>query len=268
MADAKYQTLSEFIEHPFGSSGSMQTDRRLAHIYQEMNSAGEIVMAHMTMIENSYYYHLQLPSESQKKQGNEYAYDVVIRFFPDNPSVIKEDHLRNYKIQFYSNSPSFMYQYAYLYHKNGFLIEELYGKTDTDFINKPPTKRNPDMKVNYDKSIYVVCRYLADRQFRWLFKHGPITQRKVPVNRFFREISDFNSVKFDQALFAEERRLEKELDKKAVKDAEKEENNGKKKPQLSSVKNKVTTGINVKKKITATKKTAKIIRGRKTTRRK
>lgn len=270
MAEPKYQTLSEFIQRPFGSSSPMGNDTKYAAIYQKMNSADEISFVAMAMIENSYYYHLQLPSESQQKQGNAYSYDVVIRFFTNDPSIMKEDHIRNYKIQFYSNSPSFIYNYAYLYHKNGFLIEEMYGKTDTEYINKPPTKRNPNMNMNYDKSIYVVCRFLADRQFRWLVKHGPAVQKKVSPQRFFRNIADFNTVKFDQALFSEEKKLAKELDKKAEDKERKSAENGKIKPGLTAG-NTTKKGITIKPKITAMRRTtklAKIVRPGRSTRKK
>ena len=144
-------------------------------------------------------------------------YDVVIRFFTDNPEVAKQNHLRNYFIQFFSNSPSFMYQYAYLYNKEGFLIEALYNKLDPGYIDTPPEKTNKDMVMGYDKSIYFACRFLTDKKFRYLEKGGFGAFKKKTSSNFFREVSDFRSIKLDQQIMSEEKKLSKVLDSKSPK---------------------------------------------------
>ena len=149
----KYQTLSGFLFSPFHGKEDLQKDTEYNSKYISFISENRIRIVAMCIIEDSYYIHLKVPSESQKQVG--YEYDVVIRFFTDNPEVLKHQHLRSYYVQFFSNSPSFMYQYAYLYNQSGYLINALYDKIDAEYINTPPQKTNSSMKMSYDKSIYL-----------------------------------------------------------------------------------------------------------------
>lgn len=209
---SKYQTLEGFLFSPFHKTEShKQKDLDYDTKYRSYINENKISIAGMCEIEDSVFIHVKVPSESQ----NNYSYDVIIRFFSTDPLIINQNHLRNYYIQFFSNSPSFMYQYAYVYNQEGFLIEALYDKLDPDYIDKPPEKANASMTLSYDKSIYFACRYLSDNKFRYLDKNGVITRKKKPSNKFFRDISDFKSVKFDQYVLAEEKKLSKQLEKKS-----------------------------------------------------
>jgi hypothetical protein len=266
MATTKYQTLEDFLRSPFHKTQVHHAkNKEYDDKYNKFLIDNKIVVAGMTVVENSYFIHIKIPSESRSKDGQEYSYDVIIRFFTTDPEVMNEKHLRNYHIQFFSNSPSFMYQYAYLYNKEGFLIQALYSKLDADYIDKAPEKTNAEMKLSYDKSIYFACKFLCESKFKYLQKHGVITIKKKPSSKFFRDISDFKSVKFDSYLLAEEKKLTKELDKhnsfaKKMHEKEKERNAGKKTAtkntsQVSSV-NKVQKKTGKPKVTSGTKKTA------------
>lgn len=200
----RYQTLSGFLIAPFNKK-NVEKDNTFNSKYRLFVSSNKIKVHATCIIEDSYYIHIKVPSESNKDK--DYLYDVVIRFFTDNPEVLKQNSLRNYYIQFFSNSPSFMYQYAYLYNQEGFLIKALYDKLDADYIDIPPTKTNSEMIASYDKSIYFACRYLSENMFRYLNKKGHLLIKKVTKEKFFSNISDFKSVKFDQTLINEEKKL-------------------------------------------------------------
>lgn len=208
---SKYQTLTDFLLSPFHSKGEKLKDTTYETKYRASASNNEIQLFAMCIIGDSYYLHVKVPSESKKSSG--YKYDVIIRFFPPNDEVSKQTHIRNYYIQFFSNSPSFMYQFAYVYKQEGFLIETLYDKLDPDYIDTPPDKTNADRNLSYDKSIYFACKFLSDKKFRILEKNGPLTMKKVSEKKFFSNINDFRSIKVDQTLINEERKLAKELDK-------------------------------------------------------
>lgn len=209
----KYQTLSGFLLSPFHNSGNLERDVTYDSKYRSFVSTNKIRVFAMCVIEDSYYIHIKVPSESQKNGA--YEYDVVIRFFTDKPEIKSQPNLRSYYIQFFSNSPSFMYQYAYLYNKEGFLIEALYNKLDVDYIDTPPEKTNSSMTKTYDKSIYFACRFLSEKKFRYLDKKGHILSKEVDKSKFFSNISDFKSVKLDQSLMAEEKKLSNLIKQKA-----------------------------------------------------
>lgn len=232
----KYQTISDFLAMPFHKPSDLQKDVTYETKYRSMVAGDRIKYNGFCEVEDSFYLHVKIPSESQK-DGN-YMYDVVIRFFTDNPEVAREKHLRNYFIQFFSNSPSFMYQYAYLYNKEGFLIEALYDKLDPDYIDTPPEKTNKNMVMGYDKSIYFACKFLTDKKFRYLEKGGFGSLKKKNSSTFFREISDFRSIKLDQQIMSEEKKLSRVLDSKS--------------PKQRKIANNSSSGIHKKQAVTST----------------
>lgn len=206
----KYQTIGEFMYSPFGDSNSMDKNIKYAQLYEDFVKHLKIYVAGFTVIGESYYVHVRVPSESNK--DGKYEYDVVIKFFTDKPELKKTISLRQYYMQFFSNSPGFIYRYAALYKKHDYLIKEVYDKLDPEYADVMPEKTNADMQVSYDKSIYFACKYLSDGRFKYLNKIGHLGRRKKTPERFFADISDFKSVKFDQDLMNAEKKLRKDIE--------------------------------------------------------
>jgi len=221
-----------------------EVDKTYNTRYQKFLSDGTIKPIASTVISDAYYVHVSIPSQSSKGIVH---YDVVIRFFPETPEVATENNLFNYKVQFFSNSPSFMYQYAYLYKKNGYLIDALYKKLDADYINVPPEKTNKSMTLGCDISLYCACKFLSAKDSRILFKDGVIKNIEIPSDKFFRQISDFKSVRFDQSVIAAEKKLSKVLDDRSPKRRHKPEE------KVNTKK----TGIHVKEKKKSTTSTTR-----------
>lgn len=213
----KYQTLQDFLRTPFGSTSSNPNLAKYNSSY--LANKNKIILNGLTKIEDSFYYHIKIPSESQK-DGNVY-YDVVIRFFTDKPSVKLSSSLREYYIQFFSNSPSFIYNYAVLYKNNGFLIDTLYTKLDPRYFDKLPTKTNSKLELSYDKSIYLACRFLNENTFKVLNKVGAVFTKKIRPNEFFKEIKDFQTIQIENELLSLEKKAIKDFDKSLNKEEEK-----------------------------------------------
>lgn len=208
---ARYQTLEKFLQQPFGSANA---DRTKLQKYSQMYSENtqKIELYSHTKIEDSYYFHVKIPSESNKDQ--KVYYDVIIRFFTNDDRIKKSSSLNEYYIQFFSNSPGFIYNYAVLYKQNGFLIEQLYTKMDPQYFNKLPVKTNKKLDLSYDKSIYFACRFLVEHRFRVLSKIGShLGGKSLSPQQFFQGIKDFQTVKMEQDLISLERKANKELDK-------------------------------------------------------
>ena len=206
----KYQTLSEFVLRPFGKASDVNKDATYGKKYTELTRQGQIQLVAVANVESSYYFHIKIPSESQKNKN--YKYDVVIRFFTVDLVMLDHPDLIGYYIQFFSNSPSFIYKYAYVYKQNGFLIEDLFEKLDGDYEDIPPTKTNPNQVMSYDKSIYCAARYLHETRFRNLTKKGVLLSKLIRPEKFFRDIADFQAIRFDQSIIAEEKKLKRELE--------------------------------------------------------
>lgn len=207
----KYQTLDQFLFNPFGMHNSNITKARELDVLYE-KERDKIKLIAYTIVEDSYFFHVKIPSKSQKSD-NVY-HDVVIRFFTDNPELLKSTHIRDYYIQFFSNSPGFIYKYAVLYKKYDYLIEFLYDKLDPEYFDKLPKNIEKEMDLSFDKSIYYACRYLSERRFRVLNKVGIGIGRKLKPDVFFKGITDFKTVTLNTEL--------RNLSKSSLKKLEKE----------------------------------------------
>ena len=206
--DTPYQTIGEFLNSPFGSKDRSNTER-FDQSYQKMVNAKTLYAENYTEVDGSYFIHVKVPSES--KPG--LWYDVVIQFFPANKEMEKTMNLGNYYIQFFSNSPSFIYQYAALYRLYGYLIDSLYEKTDMEHSLILPEKANPNFKMSYDKSIYLACKLLKDNQFTYLRKNGIKFLKYEKWDKFLRSIKEFELAEADAELYSLEKDVKKETEK-------------------------------------------------------
>lgn len=245
------QRLSDFLVKPFGTPVSSKELSDLNAKYSMLALSSGVKLHAVCVVEDSYYYHIKVDSSSQKSGRGNYQYDVIVRFFTDSPQVEKEHTLDNYFVQFYSNSPSFMYTYAYVYKQNGYLIDALYNKLDPDYIDTPPAKTNASERLCYDKSIYSACRYLMDKRNHILVKNGTIRLKMKSPLSFFAGINDFRSTKMDRAIISEEKKLSKNLKKEKPNNTSNK--NEKKTSSISTFKDKEDRGIRKVAKITGIK---------------
>ena len=100
-------------------------------------------------------FHVRVPSEEYK--FNKLHYDVLFKIEND-PS--QRYSMRN--VKFFSNSPSFIYTYAYVYYHDDIMIDEFASKLPILAITVPPEVRNPVESLGYEKSTYIAARYLID----------------------------------------------------------------------------------------------------------
>lgn len=220
MEDTLYQTLEEFIGAPFGVPDP-DTYKRLSDKYRQ--NIGKIKLHGCIEYEKTFMLHIKIPSES--KPGA--TYDVVIQFLPGDDSLESESTLNNYYIQFFSNSPSFVYRYAVLYKNKGYMIDALQEKMDPNYADALPTKTNAGMKMTYDKSLFFACVYLLENKKTLLNKTYLKRLPRMNFNRFIDGVTNYNGEKFDFDIYQIEANFKKEL----VKDLQKAGQHMKLKPK-------------------------------------
>lgn len=206
MSQIPYQTLSHFIDSPFGTELT-KIDSDYEHKYLEVNGRKEIKVASILEMDGAYFIHVLIPSETNKDNN----YDVVIQLFTDDVEVSRRTTIEDFYAKFFSNSPGFVYRYAMLYKTSGFLIESLAPKLDEKALTIAPDKTNSKMEMSYDKSIYFACRHILDNKFAYLTKMGMISKRTRNMSKFIENISDFETVKLLGDASKTERSVKKEL---------------------------------------------------------
>ena len=189
-----YQTIGEFLNSPFGSP-DQETYAKLEKKYKE---AKRPVSVHAyTILDEAYFFYFIIPSESQPDK----SYDVVLQFFTNDNDVKKSSSLQNYYIQFFSNSPSFIYRYAVLYKQKGYMIDSLQKKMDPKYADTLPEKTNKDLKLTFDKSLFMACYYLQNDGSTWLDKEFLKKKRKTSMREFLSNIGSFQDVKGEKVVF-------------------------------------------------------------------
>lgn len=213
-----FQTLEGFLMAPFGEPEVRSNTFERSYQSVSKSKAGIFIEA-ITTIEDNYLLHIKVKSESSSRY-----YDVVLLFFTDDEKIKKDISFRNYYTKFFSNSPSFIYQYAVLYKEQGVLIDMLYDKMDQNYADVKPTKTNPTNKVSYDKSIYMACRFMLSHKISAFSKAGFFARVKKNPDKFFAGIRGFEDIKLETEIHQLDKRVDKELEKATSKDKEKPKN--------------------------------------------
>jgi hypothetical protein len=156
-------SIRQYIDNPYRGSGFL-TSRKI--IKQGLNL---VFIKLLQKFRTQFYavpykypngdvlFYVRVPSEEH--QFNKLHYDVL--FLIENDPVERYS-LRNIKM--FSNSPNFLYTYAYVYYHDDLIIDRFASKIPSIAFTKPPEIRNPLESLGYEKSTYVAARYLLDGQ--------------------------------------------------------------------------------------------------------
>lgn len=158
-------TIKEYVENPMGKGdAALGTNREmvksiLTEKYQRLVGNKKIkAYCYDGPKKSQYTIHLVIPSESERNN----TYDVVFEFTAADKSLRDEKSLRNYDVRVFANSPSFAYTFAYVYKKNGLLIEYLTNKLGKQFVKIAPEVRNRYQIVSYEKYIFFGAMYITE----------------------------------------------------------------------------------------------------------
>lgn len=153
---------------------------------------------------DTFFIHVQVPSEKVKG----FSYDVVIR--SETQKDKKRVTINNNPIKVFSNSPSFLFQYAYICNQQGILIEELKDKVGELALTTPPKNKNPLEQFGFEKSVYFACMYIKYNELNYI-KNLDINKRSGDMRKYFAneikscqaKLKDYNYTKSHEKPFME-----------------------------------------------------------------
>lgn len=155
-------TFKQFLQNPTGPY-SAYFGKRVEIINNLENRFSKLLSSRMKDFtcklykeKEDYYFHVTVPSETFK----EITYDIVVKLTPSNDACKSESSLFNYKCQFFSNSPAFVFTYAYVFNKDGNLINFLSNKISAKALKEEPNIKNPVQIYGYEKSLYFAMLYI------------------------------------------------------------------------------------------------------------
>jgi hypothetical protein len=155
-------SLRQFIDNPSGRGSAFLAKRatikdglNMTYIKLLRENRRQFAAAPYIEPNGDIIFWVKVPSELYKI--NHISYDVVFEFKNDQAKRLSRRDVR-----FFSNSPSFIFTYAYVFNKMGLLIPSLSSKLPPLCLTQAPTMRNPVESLGWEKSVYVAARYLLD----------------------------------------------------------------------------------------------------------
>jgi hypothetical protein len=155
-------TIRQYVDNPSGRGSAYLASRKA--IKQGLNSTFIKLLSRFRQqfFAIPYKYsngdilmHIKVPSEDYDK--NKISYDVLFKIeFNDKVRYSQ----RNIKL--FSNSPSFLFTYAYVFYHSSLIPDEFVSKLPNIAITQAPVVRNPVEALGYEKSTYMAARYMLD----------------------------------------------------------------------------------------------------------
>ena len=161
-------TFEQYIANPMGKnnavlSGAVREITRKDYTHRFNNillrENGKINYNVYKDKHGAYYVHIKIPSEVVKN----FYYDVVLKFTGTGDQIRNLTGLNNYKVQFFSNDPAFVYTYAHVFLKNDLFIKELASKMSRRALKEAPNEKNPNKLVGYVKSLFFAYLFMQQR---------------------------------------------------------------------------------------------------------
>lgn len=177
-------------------------------------------------------YIVQIPSRKAK----DVLYDVVIEYeINDNTKEIN-----NLDFKVFSNCPSFVYTYAYVFFKKKILCTWLKDKYSKEVLKDRPDEKNEYQIINFERSLYLALKYIS------LYGRGEIDHAIRQAENVDKYSDLAKLIKSDTEV--------KEIYDKSIKKIREE---SKKEDKKSSTSNRVENSIHKKKSKSAVKSTSK-----------
>ena len=116
-------------------------------------------------------------------------YDVLIDL-----DMSETQAVLNAKCKFFSNSPSWIYTYAFVYYHNDMVIDECKKFVPKLCKTKKPEKTNPTLSIGFEYSLHIIS-YLIDSQFKTYDDLDTACLSTKEWKTFFADTSKFISFK-------------------------------------------------------------------------
>ena len=123
-------------------------------------------------------FHVQVPTESE---GREFFWDVVVEAHSDSPTA---KAILASPVHVFSNSPSFVFTYAYVANQGGLIVKWLKDKIPAEVYRKAPDVRNPIQQMGFEKTVYFACQWILRMRLYdpEAEEHLPLRQAEVSGN--------------------------------------------------------------------------------------
>lgn len=152
-------TIKNFLK-PVGSAVSLAP--LFESLLRRYNKVKRKISMEVYKDKNSYIFKIKIPSEKNGMYENDIFYDVVLEFYPIGDELDSK-RINEYGIRTFSNCPTYLYNFCYIYSKMGAIINKI-PKTmyDEKALSQKPGVTNPYRMIGPEKSIWFAIRKIYD----------------------------------------------------------------------------------------------------------
>jgi len=156
----------------------------------------------------NYYIYIKIPSENNIVCEKKVFYDVIIEFIAD-PNVVTNKSIDQYSVKVFSNSPSFMFIFTYVYNKKGILLDIVPKKYYSKIaLTQPPEIKNKMELLGIEKSLWFAFTYIKHNGL--LNKEKLDTKiEKTSIKKIIKEIKSQED-KYKERIKQNDTRIKKE----------------------------------------------------------
>lgn len=122
-------------------------------------TASKIKLSGIINTKDSLRYCLKIPSSTNK----DIMYDTIVEFLNTNNKSKVEDFL-NTSLKFYSNAPSFVFNYANLFYEKDLMISGMKRMVGHKAVNNEALVKNPNKKVELDITLKLSIMYIFNNK--------------------------------------------------------------------------------------------------------
>lgn len=147
--------IKEFLNNPAGKGSSILNINATKSQYIERYDKIVKKISHRVfLVKKDIYFLINIPSSVEGIK-----YDIVVRFQPTSKST--GESIVDMNMQIFSNSPSFLYTYAYAYDKQKLFLREFKRKLSSKMLNDIAKTKNPYGVLSYDFSVFSALHYIV-----------------------------------------------------------------------------------------------------------
>ena len=239
--------IKEFLNNPAGKGSTVLN---ISAVKEKFTERYEKIVSeidyHIYIVKKDVYFLINIPSSVKGIK-----YDILVKFSPTSKSTGKS--ISDMSMQIFSNSPSFLYTYAYAYDVQGLFIRECKKKLSSQMLTDIAKAKNPYGMLSYDFSVFAALHFIVSNDYLSMETINQYGEKETKSG-VIHMVKNANVLQKD-------RKLQKNLNK-----LEKEEELNKKKKELkysSSKKEKQADDQPAVDEVKATKK-AKMVKSTKT----
>lgn len=160
-------TINE-IMHPLGVGASAIPMRQFES--DLMSRFYKVILPNIPSIKvmkrkEDYVLLIRIPSERNHRAVKPVFYDVIFEFYPRNADNRSSMYVNEYGVRIFSNSPSYMFTFTYVYNERGLLptfVPKRYYMEEC--LTKEPEIRNPIELLGVEKTIWYSIKFLERNQ--------------------------------------------------------------------------------------------------------